>query len=97
MLVYETTASDVALSFDKVVASRYYRGENVVIVAVLTTPLYTASERNSLREEIRAKIENDFAVKTIVTYDLGAYMMMHDGMSEKEISSLYRKVGYSPL
>ncbi len=97
MLVYETTVADVALSFEKVIASRYYQGDGVVIVAVLTSQIYSASERTSLREEIRAEIEKRFSTKTLVTYDLGAYLSMHDGMSEDEISALYAKVGYSPL
>lgn len=97
MLVYETTVADVALSFEKVIASRYYQGDGVVIVAVLTSPIYSASERTSLREEIRAEIEKRFSTKTLVTYDLGAYLSMHDSMSEDEISALYAKVGYSPL
>lgn len=97
MLIYETTVQDIALSFEKVIASRYYKGNDVIIVAVLTSPIYSASERYALRDEIREKIENDFSVRTIVTFDMGAYLSLHDGMSADEISALYRKVGYSPL
>lgn len=97
MLVYENTIADVALSFDKVVASRYYVGDDIIVVAVLTAPIYSASERTSLREDIRLKIENKFNVQTIVTFDVGAYLTIRDDMSEKDIAALFKKVGYSPL
>lgn len=97
MLVYENTVADVALSFDKVVASRYYISDDIIVVAVLTAPIYSASERTSLCEDIRMKIENEFEIKTIVTFDVGAYLTIRDDMSEKDIVALFKKVGYSPL
>lgn len=96
-MIYETTAQDIALSFDKVVASRCYTDGDVIVVAVLPAPIYTASERSALREDIRLKIENEFEIRTIVTFDVGAYLAIHENMSAEEIASLFKKVGYSPL
>lgn len=78
--MYETTSVDIAsyvtLSFEQVLSARILEHNNHVVIAILTTPIFSASERIALKEQIRS----DVAVKVdfdpsnvIVTFDMDVY------------------------
>ena len=69
-------ASYVALSFEEVLSARTLSHNGYMVVAVLTTPLFSASERIALKEQIRLDIAERLNVdinKVLVTFDMEIY------------------------
>lgn len=82
--MYESTSVDVAsyvaLSFDQVLSAKTISHNGIVVVAILTTPLFSASERTALKEQIRQDVAERLSIdleKTIVTFDMEIYRMLN--------------------
>lgn len=89
------TAATVALTNEKIVAARsFVIGDNHV-VAALTVPLYTKSERTALADELTASIATAIGIaeeKVILTFDLGIYRRIYEDMPPETCEKILRSL-----
>lgn len=70
----------------------YIAGDGSVVVALLTTPIYTASGRKELENSVRDKISNaGYQCKVYISFDTDIYLELlscKDDMCAKSIINL---------
>ena len=77
----EYAVEQYCLTYEWIKASAVMEYENQIIVAVMTRPVYTRSERNRLLQALSRDIQKRYCRKAIVTADLEVYskIIMYNG------------------
>ena len=86
----EETAVQLALSSPYVTHARAFEYDGCTIVAVLTTPFYLKSERDSFRAELEQQLV-DAVGNAVVTLDMEVYRNITENMSEETLKRLAEK------
>lgn len=78
-----------ALSQENVIAVRTFETEDVVVLAVLTAPIYLKSERDALKAQLKITLREKCDGKDlIVTFDNEVYRKIKTDLTDEEKQQL---------
>ena len=86
-------AQNVALSNPLVLAARAFEKDGKTVLAVLTEPIYLASDRAALKELLTAAASEAAGTPVTVTFDLDIYRRISRDMSAEVQDFILKKLG----
>ena len=86
-------AEYAALSNPLVLAARAFERKGVTVLAVLTEPIYLASDRAALKELLTATASAAAGTPVTVTFDLDIYRRISRDMSAEVQDFILKKLG----
>lgn len=86
-------AEYAALSNPLVLAARAFERKGVTVLAVLTEPIYLASDRAALKELLTATASAAAGTPVTVTFDLEIYRRISRDMSAEVQDLILKKLG----
>ena len=75
------TATYIALSNDNVLSARIFEHDGYVVIALLTGPIFSQTERMALKNSVQADVSDRLDVsleQVIVTFDMELYRAMDE-------------------
>lgn len=84
-------AQYVALNHEQVLSARTFECDGYVVVVVLTTPIFSATERDELKCSIKQSVLNELSLeddKVIVTFDMEIYRGAFDADEQEKTELL---------
>lgn len=83
------TESEIIFSSEKILQSAYVLKDGKAIVALITEPIFTKSERDNLKSETAKIAKKRLKVNTVaVTFLARAYAMIEMGKSYDEVAEI---------
>ena len=86
-------AQNVALSNPLVLAARAFEKDGKTVLAVLTEPIYLASDRTKLKELLTAEASAAAGSPVTLTFDLDVYRRISPDMSDEVKAFILKKLG----
>lgn len=86
-------AEYAALSNPLVLAARAFERKGITVLAVLTEPIYLASDRAALKELLTAAASEAAGTPVTVTFDLEIYRRISRDMSAEVQDLILKKLG----
>ena len=86
-------AQNVALSNPLVLAARAFEKDGKMVLAVLTEPIYLASDRAKLKELLTAEASAAAGSEVTLTFDLDVYRRISPDMSDEVKAFILKKLG----
>ena len=86
-------AQNVALSNPLVLAARAFEKDGKTVLAVLTEPIYLASDRAKLKELLTAEASAAAGSPVTLTFDLDVYRRISPDMSDEAKAFILKKLG----
>lgn len=75
------TATYIALSNDNVLSARIFEHDGYVVIALLTGPIFSQTERMALKNSVQADVSDRLEIsleQVIVTFDMELYRAMDE-------------------
>ena len=91
-------AESVALSFEQIVAVRTFDHDGYVVIAVLTAPIFSQTERQNLIASVKSMVAEDLNItqdQVIVTYDMELFRAMDEVKNEDKERLLEKAIKLS--
>lgn len=85
-------AESVALKDERVSAVRSAETDDAVLLALLTGPIYLASERKAMKTALENEASDLVGKRVIVTFDMEIYRKLGKDLTSEEIAKLFTKV-----
>lgn len=79
-------ANDLNFTNEKILQSAYVTEKDRAIVAIITEPIFTKSERDALKKQTASKAKKQLGVEDVeITFSARAYAMIEFGKSYDEV------------
>ena len=87
------TATYIALSNDNVLSARTFEHDGYVVIALLTGPIFSQTERMALKKSVQTDVSDRLDVsleQVIVTFDMELYRAMDevDGLDKQKLLAM---------
>ncbi len=79
------TIQFVVFEYENILSARVFEHNGYTVVAILTGPIFSATERNSLKESVKEDVATTIGVdsaKVIITFDMELFRALDDVKSQ---------------